>query len=459
MNPKVSIIIAFHNDEKYLNDSLKCIVNQTYSNLEIICVDDGSTDNSESIVKNAQENDSRIILIQQKNLYAGIARNNGFKAATGEYVMFLDADDMFEPNLVEKMIDSIRKFDAEIAVCRSDCFNDEEKCFYQAGIALDENLIPGTDYFSMEDIPEKAFQITAGHAWDKMYLASFLRENNLIFYNTRIAQDAYFTYPAFLMARRIVPVKEKLVHYRRGYQDSSWSKREKHWNDIFEMLIGMKAQLVTRGLYEKYEHSFINVAAGYICTLPFGGVAKKEIFTDICRKLKEINDSEIRFTEYPESYYYDPVNLYLIKYMLDHEDMDVFLKLAESIEKRHVDILKTVIKLDHVKKQKAYWLPTNTLPEGSRIAVYGYGDVGKDYCRQLARDKYLVFAGAYDKNYEKYATSVDYIKSVEDIKNTDFDYIVIAIVNEEIEKKVKKFIIDSGVPEDKILWFGPEEGI
>ena len=90
---KVSIIIPVYNAEKYLHECLESICSQTYNNIEILCVDDGSTDMSAETIKTFQKEDKRIVLIQQTNQYAGVARNNGFDAAKGEYVVFLDADD------------------------------------------------------------------------------------------------------------------------------------------------------------------------------------------------------------------------------------------------------------------------------------------------------------------------------------------------------------------------------
>ena len=98
---KISMIIPVYNVAPYLRQCMDSLVNQTYSNIEIICVDDGSTDASLGILRQHAEKDARVKILQQKNQYAGVARNNGMAAATGEYYMFLDADDFFEPELLE----------------------------------------------------------------------------------------------------------------------------------------------------------------------------------------------------------------------------------------------------------------------------------------------------------------------------------------------------------------------
>ena len=97
--PKVSVIIPVYNVEQYLRECLNSVIKQTLKEIEIICVDDGSTDNSLDILKEYAEKDHRITIITQKNLHAGVARNAGLSIAKGEYLSFLDSDDFFELNL------------------------------------------------------------------------------------------------------------------------------------------------------------------------------------------------------------------------------------------------------------------------------------------------------------------------------------------------------------------------
>jgi len=91
--PKISVIIPIYNSEKYLKKCLDSVIKQTLKDIEIICIDDGSTDNSKEILREYAKKDKRIVILEQKNKYAGIARNNGIKIAKGEYIHFLDSDD------------------------------------------------------------------------------------------------------------------------------------------------------------------------------------------------------------------------------------------------------------------------------------------------------------------------------------------------------------------------------
>ena len=126
-NPMVSVIIPVYNAEAYLEECLDSVVNQTLKNIEIICVNDGSTDNSLDILKEYQEKDDRVIIINQENQGAGVARNQGIKVAKGNYLSILDADDFFELNMLELMCMNALKFDADVTICRADGYDQDRK--------------------------------------------------------------------------------------------------------------------------------------------------------------------------------------------------------------------------------------------------------------------------------------------------------------------------------------------
>lgn len=117
MSSKVSIIIPVYNVELYLSKCLESVVQQTYTNLEIIIINDGSTDNSSYICQEYAKKDSRIIYISKKNEGSGIARNIGIKIAAGKYIAFLDSDDWWSLDYVQRMTEALEKYDADIAVC------------------------------------------------------------------------------------------------------------------------------------------------------------------------------------------------------------------------------------------------------------------------------------------------------------------------------------------------------
>ena len=121
---KVSVIIPVYNTEKYLRQCLDSVVNQTLRDIEIICVDDGSTDGSIEILREYEQKDSRVKVLCQKNQYAGVARNNGLNYASGEYVFFMDSDDYCCHELLERAVDRAKMVDADIVVFDHECYDE-----------------------------------------------------------------------------------------------------------------------------------------------------------------------------------------------------------------------------------------------------------------------------------------------------------------------------------------------
>ena len=125
--PKVSVIIPVYNTEVYLRECLDSVVNQTLREIEIICIDDGSTDSSLSILKEYAQKDSRIRVLQQENLHSGVARNAGIAIARGKYLVFLDSDDFFETSMLERMCNQAENDESDIVICSNSVYDDRLK--------------------------------------------------------------------------------------------------------------------------------------------------------------------------------------------------------------------------------------------------------------------------------------------------------------------------------------------
>ncbi len=112
---KVSVIVPVYNVEKYLEECIESLINQTLTDIEIICINDGSTDNSLKILEELQKKDNRIKIINQKNSGVSSARNNGIENATGEYIGFVDSDDWIDSDYYEKLYNTAKKYNSDIA--------------------------------------------------------------------------------------------------------------------------------------------------------------------------------------------------------------------------------------------------------------------------------------------------------------------------------------------------------
>ena len=216
--PVVSVIVPVYNAGAFLCRTLDCICGQTLRDIEIILVDDGSTDDSLSIQREYAARDARIILLQQEHEYAGVARNKGMAIARGRYLSFLDADDIFEPAMLEQMVQRAEAEAADVVVCRCDIFHTEGEYKPLTWQIHDRYLTTlNKRHFSLRDeCPQAAFQTFIGWAWDKLFRADYVRTHGFAFGDTRHGNDAPFVFPAVAAAGCISIIDESLVKYRKS---------------------------------------------------------------------------------------------------------------------------------------------------------------------------------------------------------------------------------------------------
>lgn len=210
----VSVVIPVYNAEKFLEQTLGCLLAQTYGDIEVILVDDGSKDSSRAICERYSERDKRFRYYYQENAGAGAARNYGIDLARGEFLMFLDSDDLFEPHFVKNMRDAIVRDGGDAAVCRADKFDtiyrpDEARLLHAHALLEAGVYEPGK-------IGERFFQVVTTCPWDKIFRTEHIVSEGLRFQNLRYSNDTYFVLMALLTAARIVVTEEVLVHYRYG---------------------------------------------------------------------------------------------------------------------------------------------------------------------------------------------------------------------------------------------------
>ncbi|MBR6412867.1 MAG: glycosyltransferase family 2 protein [Alphaproteobacteria bacterium] len=228
----VSVVVPVYNVEKYLNQCLDSILFQTLQDIEIICVDDGSDDSSLEILKKYAENDNRLKIIQQKNLYAGVARNNGLKQAQGKYVVFLDSDDFFEPDMLELMYQRMEETEADICVADADFYNNEEGTYKIANL-LKLRFCPNDTSFTREDLGENLYQFCTQVVWTKMYRRTFLEQYKFQFQDLICNNDTAFGYLTQSMAQKFAIIPKVLTHYRQNHGGSITSHRNKNCVNIF----------------------------------------------------------------------------------------------------------------------------------------------------------------------------------------------------------------------------------
>lgn len=227
---KISVIIPVYNAEHYLPECLNSVLKQSLNEIEIICVDDGSKDASLEILNQYACNDNRIKILQQKNQYAGVARNNGMKIAKGKYVAFLDADDYYLEGALLNLYQLAEKNNLDFikgSFCNLDVTNNFK---YTNLYSVNSSVSAFQRYrvLSFEQIPARLLHI-ADVPWNGLYKKSFLLEHNIVFNFLRCVNDHSFFIHCLLKARRIMITNARVACYRVGQSDSLIGKKALHF--------------------------------------------------------------------------------------------------------------------------------------------------------------------------------------------------------------------------------------
>ena len=254
----ISIVIPVYNIEKYLKECLDSLINQTFKDFEVICVNDGSKDNSLEILNKYSKKDSRFKVVSQENGGSGSARNNGLSRALGKYVQFLDGDDYFEPQMLETMYNLAEKHDAEIAVCSSRKVDDEGNVTESRNPNSPLNLskIVLNKPFSNKDFPDDIFSLTGTAPWNKLYLREMLLKNNLKFPKLIGPDDLCFVHMAIASAERVVAIDSEFINYRYNRPGSVQTYRANHTIDIVRAFLFIKEFLQIKGLYNILQKAY-----------------------------------------------------------------------------------------------------------------------------------------------------------------------------------------------------------
>lgn len=203
---KISIIVPVYNVENYLSKCLDSLINQTFQDIEIICINDGSTDNSLNILQEYASKDKRIKVFNQENSGVAKTRNKGLEVANGEYIGFCDSDDWAELDFYEKLYNTATKHQADIAVTNIiKVKKNKLKSFFSV-----KNTVTTEDYYKklkLCNIPDLSYLT------NKIYKTSEIRKNNLTFENFAVYEDAVFSIQALYYLKKLVTVTDTNYYY------------------------------------------------------------------------------------------------------------------------------------------------------------------------------------------------------------------------------------------------------
>ncbi len=220
--PKVSVIVPIYNAQKYLNQCLDSIIGQTLKDIEIICINDGSTDNSLNILKEYAAKDDRIIVVNKPNTGYGHTMNVGLEHATGEYIGIVESDDFVDLEMFEQIYDIAKKNSAEVVKSNYFEYKNKSNTFI-------ENLKDCKYNNIFSPMEEQNVFFVSPSIWSGIYKRSLLINNNIKFNETPGAsyQDTSFAFKVWASAKRVYLVNEAFLHYRKDNMDSSVNSASK----------------------------------------------------------------------------------------------------------------------------------------------------------------------------------------------------------------------------------------
>lgn len=261
MQPKVSVLIPVYNAAKYLPLCLASLSKQTLTEFEIVCLNDGSSDNSLQILNRAAQNEPRLRVLSQPNQGVAAARNRLLKEATGTYIAFVDADDFIFPTYLEKLYFAAERAQADVSRClfyeveESGFPRVREHChrsFYQSCPAGDAKRFRG----GYEDAV----------LWGKLFRHNWMQKHNFHFLPDCVAEDFPVVILAYLLARTLVLVPEKLYCYRKGVSSAITANSLKMAIGILENLLSLQQTLQIHGKWNaQTAHEWIRAAVWGVC--------------------------------------------------------------------------------------------------------------------------------------------------------------------------------------------------
>lgn len=237
MSPKVSVIVPVYNVSEYLGQCLDSILLQTLQDIEVICVNDGSTDDSLDILQGYAMFDERLKIISQENAGAGAARNNGIKHATGEYIICLDSDDFFEPDMLEKMVQKAEEDGSDVVVCDFCFFNNETgQIDINAKADVLEKFLK-KPAFKPTDLNETLFDLNYPAAWNKLIKTDLIRKYNITFdEQAKCFEENLFSCLSLALANKISMLNQSCIYYRRNQYTQITTDIKNYFGDLLTVI-------------------------------------------------------------------------------------------------------------------------------------------------------------------------------------------------------------------------------
>jgi len=255
--PNVSVIVPIYNSEDYLTECLDSILNQTLKSIEIICVNDGSLDDSGKILKDYQEKDPRIVIINKKNGGLSSARNSGIVVATGEYIGFIDSDDWIDEFYFEKLYQAAKSNNADISMGNFKWFSQKSKLLEQ--VSWVSKIMKSIKSEIVTEVLDRKKIIVTSTVCNKLFSRDFINTNNFLFYEGLFWEDNPFTITTTIKANKICIIRDVFYHCRKHENSITGTAAfDRKPFDIFEIMKNLKTFFDSEDIDTKagYQHYY-----------------------------------------------------------------------------------------------------------------------------------------------------------------------------------------------------------
>ena len=452
MNEKrVSVVMPVYNGEPFLRDALNDLLSQSYFNIELICIDDGSKDKSLDVLNYYSENDKRVLVEKQSNKGAGEARNKGLNMASGEYIIFLDCDDRYTPDYIKELVQKACETDADITICGGKIFDG------RTGELRDNSWILNTNYlckdvFSPIEIKNRIFNFTSGMPWNKLYKTSFVKKQNIVFQNTKYWNDTYFAFILLAVASKVAIIPHELVYYRTN-RFGALTNVSKGENPIvgLELLVSIKDELIRRGIYSVYEKSYVNFVLEKILFV-IQNINEKNyenvINTVDINFLNNFGIENLQQTDFTRDEYFE---FYVC--LKKHGTMAAIIQVLSKFVKDSEWNYNQLYSLKNNDEDEFLYLKNASIKKNSKIIICGMGSRGMELLKKINASQIYEIVACLDKNFDKInAHSQLNVKAYEEIIGLSYDFVIISVDDLNVMKDIKRNLIELGVESNKIIW-------
>lgn len=417
IQPKVSVIFPIFNNEKYLKKCIQSVVDSSLKEIEIILIDDGSTDNAPNIIDEFVKSDNRIKAVHKKNEGSAAGRNDGIDMATGEYIAFVESDDCVEPNIYEILYGRAKEVDADIVKCGFNYIVNGKKDFEYIGMY---SVACEDEVFDIKKYP-KLFHYHAS-IWAGIYKKSFLDAYNIRFLETPKAtySDFSFMTMTYAYAKKINIVRKALYNYTfdnaassHMFSGSRFKYKMYHAEESIKIL---KNADIYKYVKEDFAVEMFKNTADVAISVPVED--RETIFRDLQHLFKELVDESFRYREF-SSY-----------------GANIIQAILKGDKNKFYDyLLKEFLVLEPQKYCD------------KKIVLYGAGRCGKCIEHQLKDNANIVLWVDKAKS-----TGIPEVVSPEKVLVCEYDYVLVGVYKMSLFLEIKRELIDLGIPENKIVW-------